>query len=154
MSKITTAIDYMEGQIVTDVAFGSSYSCDLIATNSLAPWRATFAGLTFGVRATVGETVLIDQTWPPSGTSYLNSDQPILQSVRIDWEPDQIVNFEAFIEDYGYRFTKNFSVTVPRPAKPYPSWVWDGAAWAAPEPFPNDGAFYWWDESETNWVAA
>lgn len=36
--------------------------------------------------------------------------------------------------------------------RPYPSWIWDGRAWRAPKPYPDDGALYDWDEDAGAWV--
>ena len=38
--------------------------------------------------------------------------------------------------------------------KPYPSWVLDidTCRWKAPVDMPQDGKFYFWDESTTNWI--
>jgi len=38
-----------------------------------------------------------------------------------------------------------------RPLPPFPSWSWNGAEWAAPDPKP-DGEFVW-DEDAGDWVA-
>lgn len=40
-----------------------------------------------------------------------------------------------------------------RPPQPFPSWSWDGAAWIAPVPMPDDGLEYVWDEAAGEWVA-
>jgi len=39
------------------------------------------------------------------------------------------------------------------PPKPFDSWVLDKATcqWAAPVPYPSDGADYLWDEEVTDW---
>ena len=38
-----------------------------------------------------------------------------------------------------------------RPPSPYPSWTWDGSAWVAPVPMPDDGGAYSWDEDAQDW---
>lgn len=40
------------------------------------------------------------------------------------------------------------------PPKPHPSWVFseDTCLWSSPVPPPQDGHFYYWDESTLNWV--
>ena len=40
--------------------------------------------------------------------------------------------------------------------QPYPSWLLDDdtCQWNAPTPMPDDGKWYDWDESTTNWVEA
>lgn len=40
------------------------------------------------------------------------------------------------------------------PIKPWNSWVFDPNVWSwiAPQPYPNDGGIYLWDESSLSWV--
>lgn len=37
------------------------------------------------------------------------------------------------------------------PRRPYPSWFWDGDAWRAPTPKPDDGQEYQWNEETQSW---
>jgi hypothetical protein len=39
-----------------------------------------------------------------------------------------------------------------RQPAPFPSWEWNGTAWAAPVLYPEDGSDYYWDEQTTSWV--
>jgi hypothetical protein len=37
--------------------------------------------------------------------------------------------------------------------QPYPSWTLDeNARWQPPTPMPEDGIFYWWDETTLSWT--
>ena len=36
--------------------------------------------------------------------------------------------------------------------QPYPSWIRSGSFWQAPEPMPEDGNFYRWDEESLSWI--
>ena len=40
-----------------------------------------------------------------------------------------------------------------RQPSPFPSWAWDGEAWNPPVDYPDDGATYVWDETQTDWVS-
>jgi hypothetical protein len=36
---------------------------------------------------------------------------------------------------------------------PHPSWVWDDDhGWVSPEPYPEDGIMYYWDEDSLSWI--
>ena len=39
-----------------------------------------------------------------------------------------------------------------RPPQPFPSWTWDGQAWVAPVPRPDEG-WWTWDEDAQGWQA-
>jgi hypothetical protein len=52
----------------------------------------------------------------------------------------------------GYTYDAELDAFIP--PKPYPSWVLDEEVgqWTAPVLRPNDGKYYRWDETVTNWV--
>ena len=53
----------------------------------------------------------------------------------------------------GIGFTYDESRDAFIPPKPYPSWTLneDTCLWVSPVNYPNDGKFYDWNESATNW---
>ena len=53
----------------------------------------------------------------------------------------------------GVGFTYDASKDAFIPPKPYASWTLneDTCQWVSPVDYPNDGKFYDWDESSTNW---
>ena len=53
----------------------------------------------------------------------------------------------------GYTYDEARDAFIP--PKPFDSWVLNEntCLWDAPVPYPNDGAFYTWDEDEQKWVA-
>ena len=53
----------------------------------------------------------------------------------------------------GIGFTYDESRDAFIPPKPYPSWTLDEdtCLWVSPVDYPNDGKFYDWNESATNW---
>jgi len=54
----------------------------------------------------------------------------------------------------GVRYLYDFERDAFIPPKPFESWVLDEATclWAAPSPYPEDGASYSWDEAAGDWV--
>jgi hypothetical protein len=52
----------------------------------------------------------------------------------------------------GYFYDKDRDVFIA--PQPYPSWVLDDATteWNAPIPMPNNEGFYYWDESNLQWI--
>ena len=54
----------------------------------------------------------------------------------------------------GVRYLYDFERDAFIPPKPFESWVLDEATclWAAPIPYPEDGAIYSWDEAAGDWV--
>lgn len=52
----------------------------------------------------------------------------------------------------GYTYDPLLDAFIP--PSPYPSWVLNGDSclWEAPIPFPDDGNYYVWDETTTQWV--
>jgi hypothetical protein len=53
----------------------------------------------------------------------------------------------------GFGFTYDYERDAFIPPKPFPSWelVEQTCQWQAPIPYPTDGLFYYWNESETTW---
>ena len=51
----------------------------------------------------------------------------------------------------GYTYREDLDAFVA--PKPYASWTLDASAkWQAPEPYPNDGKLYVWNEESLAWV--
>ncbi len=51
----------------------------------------------------------------------------------------------------GYTYDNNRDAFIP--PKPYPSWTLDEQTclWQAPQPYPQDGQMYTWNETNTQW---
>lgn len=54
----------------------------------------------------------------------------------------------------GYTYDSNRDAFIP--PKPYPSWTLDEQTclWQAPQPYPQDGQVYTWNETNTQWQLA
>jgi|GEM_PF-5180063 len=112
-----------------------------------------FQGLEFGVTVTQADGASEAFKFPAPGVVYLSTDQDMLENVPIKLAPGDEVTLDVWITNGGVTTTGQHSLTVPRPAQPYPSWTWDGARWVAPVSYPDDGGVYDWDEAAQAWVA-
>lgn len=79
----------------------------------------------------ITDEMLVDAGW------ILVEDEP----QPLDWHT------VAWVPNQGW-------VQVPKPEKPYPSWVKkaDETGWEAPTPVPDDDQPYVWDEDSLSWV--
>lgn len=52
----------------------------------------------------------------------------------------------------GYRYDETRDVFIP--PQPFVSWVFNENTldWEAPIPYPDDGQFYYWDETTKQWI--
>ena len=112
-----------------------------------------FDGLSFGVAITRNGGAPETHAFPPPGVEYRSTDQNLLTTVPVRWQPDDEVTLDVWITNAGITRTAQHSLTVPRPPQPYPSWAWDGAKWIAPVPYPEGDGWYDWDEAAQGWVA-
>lgn len=111
----------------------------------------SFDNLQFGIHVTRDGGAPVTQVFPPAGVVYRQTDQDRLTVWRADWQPDEVVEISVWMENGGTRIEDAATFTVPRPARPYPSWSWGGTAWTAPQPYPTDGGDYDWDEPSLSW---
>jgi hypothetical protein len=111
------------------------------------------AGLQFGITITHNDGSQQTHVFPPSGVTYVQTDQDKLTSVPVRWSTGDEVTVEVWLTTDAGTVTAQHSLTVPRPPQPYPSWTWDGSRWAAPVAYPEDGGLYQWDEAAQTWAA-
>jgi hypothetical protein len=50
----------------------------------------------------------------------------------------------------GYSYNEEEDIFIT--PQPYPSWTRSGSFWQAPEPMPEDGKLYAWDEENLTWL--
>jgi hypothetical protein len=112
---------------------------------------AVFDELTFGVTVTVAGQRKLDVIYPPAGVKYVATDQQWLTSDRVHLAADDVATLDVWAVNAGIRHEGSTTFTVPRPAQPYPSWVWDDARWQPPVPYPDEGDWEW-DEATGDWV--
>jgi len=129
----------------------SSSYCDIIAALNTAGQTIIFDRVSFGFDIKRGEEIIIQKSYPPPGVIYIQSDQEVIQSERVLWEPDWELVVKVWISMSGNYMEQSFNITVPRPPQPFPSWTWDGSSWQPPIPVPGEGN-YTWDEDSQTWV--
>ena len=153
MSAIRTIYDVATNAITFDNAAGAGW-CDLIAALERHGQTIDIRGLRIGATVTIDGAVVQEISLPPSGVRYCSTDQNTLATLRIaPFPPDAVCTVAVWIHTRdGREFEAETTFTIPRPPQPYPSWIWDGGAWHAPEPYPDDGELYDWDEDAGAWV--
>jgi len=71
-----------------------------------------------------------------------------------DGEPSEDQSNAFRFNGAGLGFTYDEARDAFIPPQPYPSWVLDEATclWEAPTPYPEDGEYYTWNETTTEWT--
>ena len=156
MSKIY-AIDDLNDQnwiITEENVYAPSF--DLMIGFSKGEPIISFVDLKFGFVFSKGSDVLVEKEYPPEGVRYQRTDQTYLVSERIKVEQQTDYSLYLWAENENKRIEKTFDISVPRPKKPYESWVWNDRRmmYDPPVPYPNDGNDYTWNEETTSWVVA
>jgi len=70
-----------------------------------------------------------------------------------DGQPDGGVALRKNYAGIGFSYDAQRDAFIP--PKPYASWMLneDTCQWEAPAPYPNDGSFYTWNETNQTWDA-
>ena len=56
---------------------------------------------------------------------------------------------EETLPGIGYTYSQ---IDGFRPPKPFPSWIWNGTFWDAPNPIPDNDNIYEWNEDSVSWI--
>ena len=59
-------------------------------------------------------------------------------------------NIRGTYAGIGYLYNEEEDIFIT--PQPYPSWIRSGSFWQAPEPQPEDGKRYVWDEESLSWI--
>ena len=148
--------DTQANTLSIDHAGNHGWGTDVVAALNRHGQTVSLKGVSFGITVKAdGETVL-DQLWPPEGVRFSKTNQDTLATARAKWMPDQTISVDArCINTLNQTITATDTFVAPRPAQPYPSWVWGGTAWQPPLPYPDDDyGDYYWDEDAGEWVEA
>lgn len=113
---------------------------------------SSFYGLSFGFSVFANGKSNYEISYPTDGTEYEATDQKYISSDTLSLSPDDNVTMKVWAENAGSRYEGSVDFVVPRPEKPYASWVWEEGQWVAPLPKPE--GFYGWDEESGQWVEA
>lgn len=148
-----------------DMIFDTATGALTIDTGTPTPWGATLravldrhgqvidlTGVQMRLTVTADSAEVFDLQLPPPGVRYRRTDQDVLATGRVTWAADQQIEIAAWCRTRaGHEITAEARFTAPRPARPYPSWVWDGRGWAAPMAMPQDETAIW-DEATGRWL--
>jgi len=145
--------DTATGQLSIDHSAVNSWGADLRAVLNRHGNTVNLKGVEMRLTITADGLDVFDLSLPPAGVRYKQTDQDVLATGRVRWNPDQSIAVDAWCKTAsGQELTATATFTAPRPAQPYPSWTWGGTSWVAPVPYPNDGQEYVWDEGTQDWV--
>lgn len=94
------------------------------------------------------------KSYPEPGLEYVSTDQIYLSADSFEADPDETVVLAVSAEHGGVQKSAEISFVVPRPSKPFDSWVWSDElkSWVSPVERPDDENSYVWSESSQQWV--
>jgi len=154
MGKLYAIDNFKTGNWSLDTSEIEPTSNDLFITFTEEAPVITFKDLKFGYELKQDGNIKQYGVYPPPGIRYKRSDQEYLEVIRLKLETEESYSLFLWAENDGQRFEKEFDFETPRPAQPYNSWTWNpvNKIWEAPEPRPDDGKDYEWDEETLSWV--
>lgn len=147
--------DVLTRTLSVDTSNAQPWGADLRAMLNRYGQRVDLRGVEMRLTVTADGETVADISLPPPGVRYRQTDQDVLATTRVSWQPDQEIVATAWLRTArGEEMTAEATLTAPRPPQPYPSWTWASGAWTPPGPYPTDGGKYVWDEDAGEWVAA
>lgn len=106
----------------------------------------------YGFSVSKNGQIYFEVSYPPEGVSLVAVDDTYACLETVETLPDKNLDFLFWVEINGERFEKFDTVTVPKPEKPYPSWVWNEVKWEPPIPEPEDTELEpVWNEGKVAW---
>ena len=122
-----------ENNIVTQVIVGKDED-DL--PEDIASWEEYFTAK--------GDGIVLRTSYNTYGGVHYTDGEP---------SEDQTKALRKNYAGIGFTYDEELDAFIP--PKPFDSWVLDEETclWESPIPYPEDGEFYSWDESEGSWVA-
>lgn len=145
------SFDVLTRKFELDASDAQSWGADLEAHVNRYGQRLDLSGLAFGLTVTSNGTTILSRTWPRPGVRFSRTDQDVLLTERLIWNSDNAIIIDAWLRIRGEEHAATWNLTAPRPAQPYPSWTWNGTAWAAPVAYPGGGGEYQWNEAAQQW---
>lgn len=112
----------------------------------------SFTNLQFGFELRKGEDIKQYGVYPPAGVKYVKSDQTYLKTIRLKTRPSQTYELYLWARNENKLIEKTFEITIPKPNKPFDSWVWEEEElrWKAPIERPEGD--YEWNEDKQEWL--
>ncbi len=146
--------DLATEKFTVDTSDAQPWGADLRIILDLRGQSLNLRGLSLRLTVTADGEQVFEQQLPPPGALYSQTSQGVIAAGRVMWLPDQQITIQAQGGRRPSVASRTISFTAPRPDRPYPSWGWADGRWQAPEPQPDDGDLYGWDEGAGEWVKA
>jgi hypothetical protein len=153
MSKIFATDSIDTGWHVDFIDLAPTWADLYIRFTNQAP-VVEFKDLKFKYELRQNNNIIQTQTFPPSNTKYVRTDQPYLVVERFSLDIETEYELYLWAENDAKSFETTVFFTTPRPAQPYKSWTWDGEHWNPPVAHPDDSDNYNWDEESGSWILA
>lgn len=129
-------------------AFRSNVALELVKSVAIENLNK----VTFSVSITADGETLLDWHFPPDGVTLRQSDQTLLATTRVRYQPEQTVVVSAVCTTPKKELTATETFTAPIPPQPFPSWSWSNPIWEPPVPYPTDGNDHEWNEDDQEWL--
>ena len=151
MTKVT--FDLLDETWNWDIALTPGANTLLIAFTADTP-TVVFDDIQMAFELSLNGQVVQSGEYPPPGVKLISSDQEYVCTRHGVFRPDDELTVKVTITNGGNTYESQETAIVPRPDSPYDSWVWNDTrkTWEAPEPYPDDGLSYTWDEPSLSWV--
>ena len=113
--------DTATGQLTIDTAGVQPWGADLRAVLNRHGNVVNLRGIEMRLTITADGAEIFDLSLPPAGVRYKQTDQDILATGRVSWQPDQEISVSAWCKtNSGHEVTAEAQFTAPRPPQPYP----------------------------------
>lgn len=153
MSKLYAIDDFntQNWSLNTD-ELGSHGNTLFIGFTDKAP-IVTFKNLSFGFELKEDGNIRQYGQFPKPGVKYVQTDQEYLIAVQLETVTTHTYELFLWAENDATRIEKTFTIEIPKPDKPFDSWLWnqEELTWNAPIEKPDNENYYTWNEEEQSW---
>lgn len=108
----------------------------------------------FGYSLNLNDEEIYSETLPPEGHEYVSTDQDFIDFSAIEnLIPAKEYVVKVWIEHAGDKWENSYTVSLPMPQQPFPSWTYNEefGRWVAPIPRPEGTKVYLWNEELQEW---
>ena len=154
MNKIYIIFDFERKTALIERDNVGSFCNDVFFGFTDATSKEDLKKLNFGFDFKKEKNTIKKMNFPPKGVKYIEFKNGYILSERLNTEPDNLYDIIVWAKKDDVRIEKTFTLEIPKPTKPFESWVWNNELlhWEAPIPYPQDDKEYEWDEENQNWV--
>lgn len=113
-----------------------------------------FTNLKFGYVLKHNNEIVKEQQYPID--QYIQYEMADITPLAVDFVNlgvERRYELSVFAENDGKKIESNLEFTTPKPAQPFPSWIWESSTeqWKSPVP-PDDDDSIIWNEDLRKWV--